>query len=395
MGVVHGIHSLSRMNILRATTRLIFRGYSSQRDFMEGLSSRDVQDFYLDAKSLGTDLKIMDPRNTNSGSRSFMEGNLFTFHSDGINKFNEEYPKSLSGYSSKKLKLLLNSEMEAREKLGERAKVYENPNKTLMNFKEAINLGAFILSGGHLRNELYIELKKVCGEKSSKELALDPLGHELLNLKCVKENFDDFTDQFLASLPHMRDYLKNLNSTERANLRDFALDISLRPDADPSLVGVSELAVVAMIFIYSETLMVRFDENEDRVIDNEEIWNKVYPIFKNYLKDLALSRFEQDLDEGDLKATFAFIINEKQLPKDLSSKMSIWWKTKWHFDDYTDFGLSMDRGDIIKVFAAVALGSKPDIKDDVSRDSDDIDLLKSCGQSPEPDLNQIPCLEGF
>lgn len=401
-GLAHGIHSLSRTNVMRILVRMLFRGYSTQKNFMEGVTEDELQDFYIDARDMGIDFEIFDPRSEKVGQRAFMEGNLFTSHSDGLNiTISEilEVPlefKSLPEDNPFKKKMrrkrttpllkrqrlkearlrrkrlkaegqLPKAEMveeKALETTGGIADIYKKPNAKLLSFKETLSLITLMYSGGVIQNRMYDYFGKECGwaqDLFGKEV-LDYFGRPKLEKECVIQHFSEGMPHFFVGMPNMIKYLNRRTANARRELIEIFIDTAKRDDEPLRYLERSEFAVLAMIGQYSESLMVRFDTNENQIISNAEIWKYVFPVFRGFIHKMALQKFNRDLtDEGDIRSTFAFIIRNGRLPEgkwwqgDLAG---IWWQSLIHFDDSTDWDLSMDRGDIIKVFAAVLKASK-------------------------------------
>ncbi|MDC0980361.1 hypothetical protein OAQ84_01360 [Bdellovibrionales bacterium] len=359
LGLAHGIHSLSRFNVLRVLTRLLFSGYSTESNFMEGVSAEGLQSFYLDARDLGIDLGIFDPRSKDVGCRAFMEGNLFTAYSDGQNMTVKEVlpiipPEELfriekmgAPYSSKET-----------NPFNRISKVYEKPNPRLLSFKETLDLMAIVHSGGIIRDRIYSFLLKKCkaekGKGKDKSPINDEFGNAMLRKSCVREKFLDGVTYYFAGMPKMVSYLQKRTDDAKFDIIDLILKTASRKGQDKDLIELSELAVVAMIVQYSESLMVRFDHNEDQIVSNEEVWKYAYPVFRGFIHKVALEDFGRDLtDEGDIRSTLAFIIEEGRLPSSDLELVGIWIDSLFHFDNSTDWGFSVDRGDLLRVFSTV------------------------------------------
>ncbi|MCB0421234.1 MAG: hypothetical protein KDD61_09565, partial [Bdellovibrionales bacterium] len=394
LGLAHGIHSLSRSNILRALTRLLFRGYSTQKNFMEGISEEELQDFYFDNRELGTDLEVFDPRNSNVGERAFMEGNLFTGHSDGMNNTVREVlempshfvalpePNEKPAKVRRRVSAIQRRKMRAEKERQERkldsmdrsygkankkgplesiADIYERPNRRLLSFKETLDLIAYMYSGGILRDRMYKFFVGKCGVAISREgtVVVDYSKIPKIERSCVERYFIEGTDLFFIGMPNMIKYLKKRTGPAQNEIVNVFIETSKRFDEPNEYIEQSELAFLAMIAQYSEALMVRFDTNENQIISNEEIWTYVYPVFRGFIHKMALEKYSRNLtDEGDVRSTFAFIVDHGKLPEGNFDLIKIWLNSLFHFDDSMNWDLSMDRGDIIKVFSAVVRASR-------------------------------------
>ena len=120
MGIGQNFTNLSYMLLARTVVGLVYRGYAdppqTNSPWSDGISSDALEQFSEDTRDLGIDLRIVDWRNCNVGARSFVEGNLFTYTSDGVP----------------------NGKVEGK-----------------LDMREAIQLASYLYSGGSLANEFY------------------------------------------------------------------------------------------------------------------------------------------------------------------------------------------------------------------------------------------------
>ena len=168
MGVGQSFTNLSYMLLARTVVGLVFRGYadSSQNrsTWSDGISSDELEQFSEDIRDLGVDLKIVDWRNCNVGARSFAEGNLFTYTSDGVP----------SG----------------------------GPAEGKLDMREAIQLSSYLYSGGSLANEYYDEFSRLC------EKGPDDINHlAKVSRECVRRELGRSRCINYDNLPGLRDYL--------------------------------------------------------------------------------------------------------------------------------------------------------------------------------------------
>lgn len=289
--LTHGFHNLSAMNLLRSSIALLFRGYSDSKrwDWSSGLKSSQLQAFYEDVRDLAVDLKLADSRIANTGSRAFIEGNLFTSKGDGV-KFNVE--------------------------------------ESQLSFVEAMELLGYIYSGGRLANNLYADLSWKDERRQMKNCEhgkLDENGEHKLKRSCVKEHLAAMVFQHAGGLPGMRHFISTAKDSDREAMITNILDSAFSPkNSEVDWVEKNELCIVAVVLHYLESVMIRFDSDRNGILTGPEL-RKAAPIFSGFIQRYAKDKKKQDLTVERAEGVFLFILAYKSIPESWLNKISVWW----------------------------------------------------------------------
>lgn len=282
--LVNEFHNLSMMNVLRSSVGLLFRGYAQlpgkRWDWMSGIKSEQLQTFYEDFRDLAVDLGLADPRVSNTGARAFIEGNLFTYSADGVNF---------------------------------------DVSKSRLTFVEAMELLAFIYSGGRMATETYQRLKTVCRNGPN-----DINGDATLDRICVQQRLVDAIVEFAPNLPGMNDYVRSAPPAERELLVKNILDSAFSPRFSKiEWVERSELAIMAVVLHYLEAVLTRYDVSRDGILTTDEL-RKAVPIFSGFIQRYAKDRLKKELSVREAEGVFLFILAYRTFPTSWNS-IRIWY----------------------------------------------------------------------
>lgn len=319
-GLKHGFYNLSAMNILRSVVELVFRGYSegntSRWLWTSGIKGPELQNFYVDFRDIGIDLGWIDKRNTNSGSRAFVEGKLFTSSSTGLK---------------------LDSNGAALNDL---------------SFVEAMEYFAFLYSGGQMSDDLYAQLSTDCASGP-----LDINGLPKVSRSCAENMFPALIDSYMENMPYLQAYLRASSSSNRLAYAQILLDTARNPASDNNWVERNELSTVAVVTHYAESVMTRFDRNQDGQLTNDELEAAV-PLFNGFIKKIAKDKLNQNLSDSQARAAFFYILKFKSIPASAVDFAYV-WKMEWW-----EPKLSLDRYQLAQVFKAIIarimeVGKKP------------------------------------
>lgn len=287
--VVHGFHNLSMMNVIRGSVRLLFRGYSENPQRFEklaGITEKEMQDFYLDFKKIGVELRIMDPRNNQAGARAFMEGNIFTYLADGLNQRDAS-----------------------------------DPMAHLLRFEESSEYLAFAYSGGNLGNFLYDTLRKQCGSDRD---PVDALGLPKVRRTCIQENFLPYLTQSIPNMPKMKAFIEGLSEEEWGTFQRQLMDAVKRPEEDSKWVEHMEITAFAMVLHYVEAVMTKsYNANGDGVLTNEEVW-AAYPVYRGLIQKMAQETLCMELNENMTRDVYAYILKYGEIPEPSIFDGSTW-----------------------------------------------------------------------
>lgn len=294
-GLTHNFQNLTYLNIARVASRFLIRGFA-ERDRavrMLGLTREEMSKFYETAHVLGADLKIMDPRSTNSGERSFMEANLFTFSGDGINP-------DRGGVSH------------------------------LVTQIEAIEYITLLYSSGRLRTELYNFMSEKChasGDSRSKDAPDDIFGVLTIDRHCYIEHLGEI-DSYINNLPYMVNYLDTLSDLGYYQFFNLLENLSYDKCYDKNWVTFGEIATTSTLMHYIEVLFATYDLDKNGFVDSQEAF-RLYPRLEGYIKEQAKLAQGKDLGPGLTKSVYSFLLREKRLPettKDSAKIIGLWFK---------------------------------------------------------------------
>lgn len=280
-GIHEGFHNLSLMNIYHSLTSLLFRGYAEQVParigWDSGLRSEELQRFYEDFRGLAVDLHYADPRNINTGTRAFMEGNIFTYASDGF-------------WSDPK---------EPRSRL---------------SFVETMTLVAYLYSGGLLSDDFYYDLvNNSCRDQYGPDK--DMFNRPEIALPCVREHLLDLILRYGGNMPHLQAYIRSLNADERAVYAQDLIQSARGPSTPKNWTQVekNELSTLAVVLQYSESVLTRFDADGDGRLNYREIVN-AEPIFLGFIKKFAKDKLGYELSDWESRGAFLYLVMYDDLP---------------------------------------------------------------------------------
>lgn len=350
-GVTNGFYNQTWMNGLRAIVTLLFRGFADEGaagGWKTGMQSAELQALFKSMQDLCIDLGYCDPRNDNAGTRSFVEGNLFTFDSDGLREV-----KGLGGQ---------------------------------LTFVEAMELAAFLYSGSQVGDAFYNELAATCpkGDKDNKDLPM-------VDRCCALARLPEVFGKVLSNMPGLQRYLKQLKSTDGADARAEYAEILLKAvyspeNSTPDWVESNELTSLAVVMHYVEAVMVRFDRNQDGHLTYEEMVEGQVPattVFSGYIQRFVNEHYREKLraqiargeasptdtpdevSEENARRAFLYILAFKQIP-DLDGG---WFATKWQkwlifWHNLGRMPIDLDRRGLADVFSLIVgklLASKSDL----------------------------------
>ncbi len=282
----HGFTDLSNLNLVRSLTALIFRGYagdvSSRWLWSAGLERSEMQQFYDDFHDFGIDLGVLDPRSMRTGDRVFVEANLFTYASDGV-----DFDKDGVGRQ--------------------------------MSFLEGIQFFSFLYSGGQVGLDLYESLAGIHSTDDGYVVVNcekgppDIFAESTLNRACVRANLGRILMHNVSNLPGLQLFLASLSEPQILEYVDTILQTAGTKKSNPKWVERAELSSIGVISQYVEAVMTRYDKNGDGVLVNAEIEDAI-PVFSGFIKYFAKTRRNWDLWDVAARGFFYYILENKKIP---------------------------------------------------------------------------------
>ena len=307
-GVKYGVTDLTYMNMIHTLARLLVRGFASNSRIAKlngdwtktGVTESEMGLFYNTVHDLGEDLKFMYPK-YGSGSKSFIEGKLFTYAGDGIS-----WPGDHS--------------------------------HDLLNFDQIMEYITELWSGGQVRNQIYDDLRDKCSQPGYPK---DVFGFSKLSRACFTDHFFDNDLNEFDNLPGLKlDFIQM--SLEQKREIMFNLEAIARiPCTDGRYIEFSEIATIATVFHYVETIFTVYDQNRDGALDQYEIMN-AFNRFHGYLARQVQASMKTmptlwglkvlNLNTDTLESIFAFLIEKQRAPKAAIDLPPLYWDRFWYFN---------------------------------------------------------------
>lgn len=286
----------SRLNIARAAIRFLISayGHGHRGKNLVGITLREFNSFYNDSRPLGVDLTIMHPTNKCVGKRSFIEGNLFTYSSDGYNTDGSEEVIYFTDGS------------------------HTDRSQPLLKFDEGMELVSILYSGGTVGYRIYNQFLEICGGLDNKDVYDLPKVSE----ECFIENAESVFLNNMLHLPQLREYLNRDNILNKNNWDQFFSSIFISAkDRDDSVGEVNSGVVVALTTLihYIEMIMTRYDSDSNGMLTYGEV-DMAYNVFKGVINSVlrdALGEEEfSDFSLFDRKRVFFYMLDTGKSPAD-------------------------------------------------------------------------------
>lgn len=277
LGVDYDLHNLSLTHMFYRILKLVYGSYGVRgEDGQFKLSGARLQQFYSDFFQVGVGLKWLDQRSGNAGGRSYVEGNLFTYASDGMSS---EYSLSLS---------------------------------------EGVDLIAYLLTAGQLTDGVYQALS------GCRAGAIDFRGQAKIERSCVNQNLVGALTQVLDFAPALRKWLMRASENDLRQYTDLLMASAFsKTHSDPVWFEKSELSTIAVVILYSESVLTRFDKNQNQRLSNSEVL-EAFPIFNHFIKNLS---GDSTLSDGRTRAIYEFILHHRRAPSTFKDWLSLKWNS--------------------------------------------------------------------
>lgn len=286
LDVQYSFSNLSKTHLIYRIVYLVFSSYG-KREGVEGyfLNSSSLQQFYTDFFDVGVALKWLDTRSRAAGARSYVEGNLFTYSADGIKG---EYSLSLS---------------------------------------EGVDLISYLLSAGMLTDQIYRDLDKKwkCHLSSHLDFRQEPK----LERHCVLDYLTEALADNLSFAPNLQEWIKSLSEKEKEAYSRLLLKAAYSfVSSEEDWVEKSELSTLSVVILYSESVLTRYDEDENGVLSDVEV-DEAFPVFKEFINSLAknLQGSQEDFDINRVRAIYEFILYFRRAPETPLDKFKIYWNS--------------------------------------------------------------------
>lgn len=305
--VYDGLFDLTRMNVMRAFVRLLIRAAASDDRIVmmnkdwdhTGVTEDEMDDFFNKIRNLGIDLKVMDPRRTGVGRRSFTEGKLFTFAGNGINE-------------------------------------PDASNSHLLNFVQTLELLSTIWSGGHVRDLFYDHIGAICRASGHPDGPPDVFGVPKLDRQCFLANFFANNLAELDNLPWLKkDFLARSPQDKQKII--LSLDTIARWScSDKNFIELGEIATMVTVLHYVESIFTVYDLNHDGNLMNLEVL-RAFKRFSGYLARQIRNTDHKDVSVSMLKSIFVFLVSHQDLPSTADAAGLYWNKVRYFNNEIDQF----------------------------------------------------------
>jgi hypothetical protein len=289
-----------------------------------GISQDELRQFYMDVRELGIAFKLFDPNSMTAADSRFLEGNLFTYASNG-----DRY----------------------------------------LSIAEGTDLVAFLFSSKGLSSKIYSLVHDQCakwtvgcagnqpgchiGEK-------DVFGSETVSTECFNhfamgtlyqqlwDHMPNLT-RFYSALPELGNGVPQADRVYRETFSCMVETVARSKGANPKWLGTNDTDQVAALEHYLEAMFVRFDANHSGTLNRDETLT-AYPVLKNVIYDEVKKRVGFLNSDNDLQAVLTYILAQGSIPS-TDDWGSILRFGMWRYIHESKF--EADRGRIVQVMAAI------------------------------------------
>lgn len=253
--------SLTKMNLMRALARMLMLGYADNtrgRLSEALLSQAGLIAWYDEFNSFGLDIKAFDPRSGNSGSRSFLEANFFTFSGNGDNS---------------------------------------------MDQRETFEFISFLFSAGLSTSDDIAKDMKSC-EISTQ----DVFGYPYLREECFQKRLRQNAAYYFDNMPEMVRYIQQLNDADYQVFYSYLKSASVTSDQKADLIETANIRTMVMILHYVESIMMTYDADKNQTLSLDEVYAAA-PRFISFFRTVSPTKYDFLIKEG-----FAYLVLKGSMP---------------------------------------------------------------------------------
>lgn len=255
--------SLTKANFMRTLSRLLLLGYgdNNQGRISEiSMSKKGLVSWYDDFQELGLDLKAFDPRSANSGARSFLEANFFTFSGNG---------------------------------------------DEVMDHKETYEFVSTLFAAGLASSES-VRQHMILAHCDVQEK--DVFGYPYLKEACFKEQLRKHFAVYFNNMPGMVRYIQSLTAEQWDAFYNYLSVASAAPQQKVGFVETANIRTMVTIMHYIEGVMVLFDKDHNEKLSLDEVY-AASPRFISFFRTVTGTQSETLLKEG-----FAYLVFRGTIP---------------------------------------------------------------------------------
>ncbi len=268
---------LSQLSWMRLIAESLLRGYSKGPDPLRATQAEFVE-FFDDFKPLGVAIHQTEPDRPTLGVERFRDADMFMYSSNGDGMLDVDEGTYFVAYAVSQADELF-----------------------------------------RIEDLIHPWCKPVGG--------VDSVGSELMDIGCFRERFFGRYDEHFTHFPRLQTYYSGLAPGERDELRVAIENAARRKGSTEDPIGRVDLSGLTGILHYVETMALRFDSNDDGVIDLDEL-RPAFPVFKGELAQIAGVDGSQN---GLLWAAFTYTCHAGHPPKKGTAgtaDLLAWWAEK-------------------------------------------------------------------
>lgn len=295
---------LSVANALYIVLHRAFAGYSEDPKRAEqrtGLKEIEVRKIYEELRPLGLELKAMDPRSANSGTRSFNEGNIFAWSGNGDD---------------------------------------------LLQLREMLELLSLLYSGGFsVTGKIY----RHADVQKCLSMEKDPFGKFYAHADCFQGAFRENFGEYLISQPRWVAHSHLSAGVLGDQLFGRMWPLFQTKMSRPGLVETADIRTAVCVLGYIEIFFDVYDADRSGTLNQDEVM-RAYPRFSNFLLSMMpeVPSWVPFVDKRDLApATFRVLLFEGHKPTATEVIEASVRSSK-----YAD--REVNRTDVLNVFKAIA-----------------------------------------
>jgi len=132
---------------------------------------------------------------------------------------------------------------------------------------------------------------------------------------CYFKHIADKRFSEFSNLPHLKNYILNLRPEFRIEFYSGLAEIANIRCEDQRYIEQAELATIATILHYIESLFVMYDRDRTGVLNGYEVL-AAFPRFHHFLGEQVTALTGQVYDVAYLKSIFTFLVREGRFPSE-------------------------------------------------------------------------------
>jgi hypothetical protein len=228
-----------------------------------------------------------------------------------------------------------------------------------LDIDEGVYLVAGLYSAALLSNRIRAGTEPTCALAT--QPSQEPLGWQWQDINCFRQIFFGQYELFWQHFPHLVAYMATLTAAQRDQMRVNIENAGRLHGTTDSTIASFDIQSMAGAMQYVETLIMRFDADQDQTLDVAESL-AAFPVFDNFLaKNIKCIYPNNSLintsNQSMMEAIFTDIISTGTLPSTSVGGMIdflVWWAGEglgtWKYN--------ADRMKLYGVFGAIGVASQ-------------------------------------